>query len=211
MALVFSFFGIQSVQAAITSQLDFGDRGSEVTELQTFLSTDVSLYPSRLVTGYFGPLTQGGVQKFQVAQGIVSNGTPETTGYGRVGPITMQAINARLAVTGGGSGFDRSAPMISALSVSTSATNATINWNTSEGAAGIVYYSTSPLSLTEAGVGREVNISGSTFLANTDMRISHSANLANLQSNTTYHYVVYSRDASSNTTVTWPSTFRTSN
>ena len=139
MALVFSFFGIQSVQAAITSQLDFGDRGSEVTELQTFLSTDVSLYPSRLVTGYFGPLTQGGVQKFQVAQGIVSNGTPETTGYGRVGPITMQAINARLAVTGGGSGFDRSAPMISALSVSTSATNATINWNTSEGAAGIVY------------------------------------------------------------------------
>ena len=208
MALVFSFLGIKSAEAAITGQLDLGDRGAQVSELQTFLSTDVSLYPSRLVTGYFGPLTQGGVEKFQVAQGIVSEGTPETTGYGRVGPRTMTAINARMVATGGG-GFDKNAPVISGLSVSTSNSSATLNWNTNEGAAGIVYYSTTPIVMSEAGVAGQVNISGATFLSSTDMRVSHSANLSNLEPNTTYNYVVYVRDGSSNTSITWPSTFRT--
>src|SRR3989344_4747053 len=95
------FLGIQSAAAMITSQLDIGDRGSQVTELQTYLATNASIYPQGLITGYFGQLTKAAVERFQTTQGIVSNGTPATTGYGRVGPQTMSRINSLL---GSGSG-----------------------------------------------------------------------------------------------------------
>lgn len=94
MIFVFSFFGIQNAEAAITNQLDFGSSGSDVAELQTYLATNVDIYPSGLVTGHFDYLTQSATKKFQVARGIVSAGTPETTGYGRVGPQTMAKLNA---------------------------------------------------------------------------------------------------------------------
>ncbi|MFA6278889.1 MAG: peptidoglycan-binding domain-containing protein [Candidatus Paceibacterota bacterium] len=74
-------FGIGSYvahAATIDSQLDFGSTGQEVTDLQTYLSTNINWYPSGLVTGYFGSLTQGGVQKFQTAEGIVSSGSPSS-------------------------------------------------------------------------------------------------------------------------------------
>jgi peptidoglycan hydrolase-like protein with peptidoglycan-binding domain len=50
-------------------------------------------------TGYFGPLTQEAVQKWQAAHGIVSSGTPDTTGYGAVGPSTRSAFYARCHTT----------------------------------------------------------------------------------------------------------------
>ncbi|MFZ2484625.1 MAG: fibronectin type III domain-containing protein [Minisyncoccia bacterium] len=196
--------------AMLYRQLDFGARGSDVSDLQTFLSTNASIYPSGLVTGYFGPLTQAGVERFQVSNGIVSSGTPASTGYGRVGPRTMAVINAQMG--GGVSGFDRNAPAISSLSVSTSTTSATLNWNTSENSSAIVYFSTSPLSISEATTpGMGVTVSGSTLLVHSDLRTSHSGVLTGLQANTTYHYVVYVRDGSGNETITWPSTFKTAN
>jgi PKD repeat protein len=64
----------------------------EVSMLQRFLSQDASIYPDRLVTGYFGPATERAVQNFQQRHGIVNAGDYQATGYGRVGPRTRWAI-----------------------------------------------------------------------------------------------------------------------
>jgi PKD repeat protein len=56
----------------------------EVTELQQFLGVSP--------TGYFGPLTLQAVENWQSSHGIVSSGTPDTTGYGFVGPQTRAAM-----------------------------------------------------------------------------------------------------------------------
>lgn len=79
-----SILGIQSAHVAIARHLDLGTSGSDVTELQTYLSRSPAIYPEGLVTGYFGQLTKAAVERFQTAQGIAFEGTPTTTGYGRV-------------------------------------------------------------------------------------------------------------------------------
>jgi hypothetical protein len=48
-------------------------------------------------TPYFGPATERALQRFQAANGIVSSGSPESTGYGALGPSTRNALNAKLA------------------------------------------------------------------------------------------------------------------
>jgi len=90
---VLFFFQANSAIAAITGQLDFGSSGSDVVELQAFLALNTDIYPSVRITGYFDVLTQSATERFQTAQGIVSQGTPETTGYGRVGPKTLIRVN----------------------------------------------------------------------------------------------------------------------
>lgn len=59
--------------------------GGDVTRLQQFLGGRVS--------GYFGPATLQLVQNWQAAHGIVSSGSPETTGYGYVGAKTRRAMS----------------------------------------------------------------------------------------------------------------------
>ena len=70
-----------------------GNSGADVSLLQQFLAQDSTIYPGALVTGYFGTLTERAVQRWQVQQGIVSSGSPVTTGYGLVGPRTRAAIS----------------------------------------------------------------------------------------------------------------------
>ena len=205
---VFSFLGVQSAYATITSQLDFGDRGSEVTELQTYLATDVAIYPEGLVTGYFGQLTKAAVERFQTAQGIISQGTPATTGYGRVGPRTLGVINSLL--TRG----DESAPVITSVSVSSGSTGASINWTASEMARGKVYYSTSPIRISNVfdvtGVfSGEPIVSGTLAPYDGISRSSQSVNINGLAPNTTYYYLVAVLDSSNNVNITPPSFFRT--
>ena len=86
----------------LTSDLNPGARGQSVTDLQTALKTDSAIYPEGLVTGYYGSLTTKAVQRFQEKYGIVSSGTPTTTGYGRVGPKTRAKLNEVFGGTGGG-------------------------------------------------------------------------------------------------------------
>jgi hypothetical protein len=50
-------------------------------------------------TTYFGPATERALQRFQAANGIVSSGAPDSTGYGAFGPSTRSALNAKLAAT----------------------------------------------------------------------------------------------------------------
>ncbi|MBI2035350.1 MAG: peptidoglycan-binding protein [Candidatus Liptonbacteria bacterium] len=80
----------------LTKNLYFGlsdaATSEEVTKLQRYLAADPTLYPEGLVTGYFGSLTQTAVRRFQARNGIVSSGSPATTGYGVLGPKTRAAI-----------------------------------------------------------------------------------------------------------------------
>jgi hypothetical protein len=57
----------------------------DVSRLQQFVGVNPT-------TGYFGPLTLQAVQNWQSSHGIVSSGTPDTTGYGFVGPRTIAAM-----------------------------------------------------------------------------------------------------------------------
>jgi peptidoglycan hydrolase-like protein with peptidoglycan-binding domain len=65
--------------------------GGEVSKLQIFLKRTGDY--TNEVTGYYGPVTQAAVQSFQAENNIVSSGTPETTGFGSVGPTTLTVIN----------------------------------------------------------------------------------------------------------------------
>jgi hypothetical protein len=69
-----------------------GDQGGSITSLQQFLVVE-GVYSPNLVTGYFGPATEAGVQRWQAAHGVVSYGTPATTGFGKVGPSTLRAMH----------------------------------------------------------------------------------------------------------------------
>jgi len=70
-----------------------GMSGPEVKELQTFLAQFPGVYPEGMVTGYFGALTEAAVKRFQTEQGIVTSGSPETTGFGQIGPKTVLKLN----------------------------------------------------------------------------------------------------------------------
>ena len=79
---------------SLSRNLKKGSSGADVTSLQQFLAGDPSIYPEGTVSGYFGVLTEAAVKRWQAANGIVSSGTPATTGYGSVGPRTRAAMLA---------------------------------------------------------------------------------------------------------------------
>lgn len=208
---VFTFaVGAYAAHAAtIDTQLDFGSRGQEVTDLQTYLSTNINWYPSGLVTGYFGSLTQGGVQKFQTSEGIVSSGTPASTGYGRVGPTTMAHLNA--AMGGNSSSNDIWGPVMSDLTVQRGQTTLNFHWTTSEPTTGQIYWSTSGIQANEeTGLHQGLPfVSGTLAQDAGSLQTSHSITVSNLQSNTTYTYFMRSIDASGNMSVVLPRTVQT--
>lgn len=80
----------------ISRTLQLGVRGEDVRSLQHYLVTEKYL-PWGSTTAYFGYETQAAVQKWQATHGVVSYGTPESTGYGVIGPLTRFAI-ARFCV-----------------------------------------------------------------------------------------------------------------
>lgn len=183
----------------LTRQLQLGMSGADVSTLQVFLAKDATIYPQGLITGYFGSLTKSAVSNFQARNSIST--------VGRVGPQTLVAINNQM----GGMSGDIMAPWINPVSVSMTNQSATLNWSTNENASAVVYFSTSPLSLTEGSASSGVTIGGLSMLAHTNLQTSHSATIASLSPNTTYYYSVYVRDSAGNESVTWPSTFKTSN
>ena len=199
-----ALFGVVTVVPAITNadvlyrQLQVGSRGDDVSSLQSFLAEDATLYPQGLVTGYFGFLTKAAVANFQSRNGI--------SAVGRVGPQTLPVINAQMAV-----GMDNGAvaPIItSSYANNISRTSATINWNTNENSKGLVYFSTSPLSLNEHL--NSVDVSGNTAMTDMNYRTSQTLTLQNLQPNTTYYYLVYVTGQTNRVSVTWPAVFTTS-
>lgn len=81
--------------ARITRALSLGARGSDVSELQTYLVGTGDL-DADSATGYFGNLTRAALRAYQAREGIVSDGDEQTTGWGMVGARTR----ARMACGG---------------------------------------------------------------------------------------------------------------
>ena len=178
----------------LNRQLELGMSGSDVSALQTFLAQNKTLYPQGLVTGYFGFLTKSAVSNFQSANGL--------SPVGRVGPQTLPVLNLQMS-------GNANAPTISGVTVSTATNTATVNWATNENAKGVVYYSPSPLVITEQT--NSAIVSGNTAMTDTNLRSSQSVALSGLQPNTVYYYLIYTTDQNGNVSVTWPSTFQTTN
>lgn len=59
---------------ALTQDLGLGAEGSEVELLQRILASDPELYPEGLVTGFFGPLTQAAVKRFEARYELDGDG-----------------------------------------------------------------------------------------------------------------------------------------
>lgn len=74
-----------------TRALAVGSQGNDVQQVQEFLK-EKGFFDYSTATGYFGPITQEAIQAFQASEGIVSSGSPETTGFGLVGPQTRAAL-----------------------------------------------------------------------------------------------------------------------
>ncbi|MCR4281262.1 MAG: peptidoglycan-binding protein [Candidatus Kaiserbacteria bacterium] len=74
------------------SSLKKGSSGDAVSRLQRFLAEDPGVYPEAIVSGTFGSLTEVAVKRWQVKFNIVTSGTPDTTGFGAVGPRTIATM-----------------------------------------------------------------------------------------------------------------------
>ena len=74
-----------STDIGFTVFLGLEDEGEDVRELQELLKC-LGYFPAdQAITGYFGPITEEAVKKFQSANDI------DTFGY--VGPLTRAALN----------------------------------------------------------------------------------------------------------------------
>lgn len=191
--------------AALTGQIDVGQSGTNVRNLQLFLAANGSIYPEGLVTGYYGSLTQAAVVRFQNTYGLDP--------AGRVGPLTLSKINSMIALGGWTTNpTDAAGPWISAGTVNTTGTSATFAWVTNENATAKVFYNTSPIMMNEGDINSVGfgSTNGSTAVNDNLARTSHQIMINNLQPNTTYYYVVVSTDLSGNVSVWNPNgTFRT--
>lgn len=75
--------------SVFTQDLHYGMNSEQVKCLQQFLANlSNDIYPEKLVTGYFGPLTQAAVKRYQSFKGIIN------TGY--FGPLTRAQANQEL-------------------------------------------------------------------------------------------------------------------
>jgi hypothetical protein len=80
----------ENISCSVFAQdLYYGMNSEPVKCLQQFLTNlGNDIYPERLVTGYFGPLTQAAVKRYQSFKGIIN------TGY--FGPLTRAQVNQEL-------------------------------------------------------------------------------------------------------------------
>lgn len=199
-AILVSFFSPMAASAEMLSrQLSVGTRGTDVTSLQSFLSTNSDIYPQGKVTGYFGFLTKAAVSNFQSANGLASDGI--------AGRNTIPVINAQMA---SGMNSNAVAPIISSAYATPSRNTATVSWSTQQPASAVIYYSTSPMTLSDninsVDIGGGAMVTTSTGYAN-----SQSIMLSGLQANTTYYYLVYATSNAGVVSISWPTTFQTTN
>lgn len=209
---------LQSQVQSVKIELKFsralvrGTKGDDVKQLQEFLKTFPDVYPDGLVTGYFGPLTEMAVKRFQEKNGIES--------IGIVGPKTQAKLNELVTVGAGQSGVippgltftdnpasvqmtsstppsptatpqptpltDVTPPVVSSVTVSSSTPNSVlITWVTNEPATGSVNYGSTPSNWAVTPT-------------NTSYATWHSFTLSNLTSGTLYTFRVYSTDVTGN-------------
>ena len=95
-----------SLALSFNLYLDLTDKetNGEISKLQRFLQAQGYFnYPE--ITGYYGPATVQAVQRWQAARGVVSTGSPDTTGYGYVGPKSRALLACAGAVISGAASY----------------------------------------------------------------------------------------------------------
>ena len=129
----------QGVCPRVGVTLRRGSNGDDVTRLQQFLALDANIYPEKLITGYYGSLTEAAVERWQARHNVVTSGTPGTTGYGQYGPRTAALMALECQGGSGGvatqvGGFIKVSPISGAAPLSVSV-EATVNTTRSCGVA----------------------------------------------------------------------------
>ena len=85
----------KTLNFSFTKTLTKGQDNQTVSNLQQLLrELNFFTYPTN--TGYYGTITEEAVQAFQCKHNIICTGTPQTTGYGVVGPKTRAKLNELL-------------------------------------------------------------------------------------------------------------------
>ncbi len=179
-----------TASAALYRQLQLGMRGADVGELQTFLAEDASVYPSGLVTGYFGTLTKGGVIRFQAQNGIST--------VGRVGPQTLGVINSQM---GGMSVGTMIFAGFTGLSVNTTNNSALFTIYSDMPVKAMVHYSTMPIPASEIESQGTVTVGGTLAPSSEIMQTTHYVTASSLQPNTSYYYIVHIVNATGKSSV----------
>ncbi|WP_079474748.1 C40 family peptidase [Marinococcus halophilus] len=105
-----------SSSSSVSSSLRRGDRGSEVTSLQSTLKSK-GFYNSS-VDGVFGPVTDAAVKDFQRAAGIGVDGV--------VGPVTRKALSSNVTASSGNSSSSSSSNSSAVAGISTGSSSAVV-------------------------------------------------------------------------------------
>ncbi len=108
----------QTISAVLTKDVNVGQRGNAVKQLQELLSRDKDVYPGGTVSGYYGNQTKAAVIKFQLKYSIIKNS--KDVGAGRVGPKTRAKLNEVFSGNPSSS-VPPSAPVVSTPSPATTA------------------------------------------------------------------------------------------
>lgn len=197
--VAFVAFGSQAVAfSQLTSTMAVGSQSANVSNLQTFLASNSLVYPSGLVTGYYGPMTEAAVRNFQIGYGI--------SAVGNVGPQTEQAMNT---IINSGKNIDVSNPSMYSMSVNPSTRSVTISWNNNEPVKAHVFYSTSQITGVETSQAKTAPYITGTVTTDDSYSMSKAVTIENLQPGTAYSYVIKTTDQAGNVSVTVPQVFAT--
>ncbi|MFA6354405.1 MAG: peptidoglycan-binding protein [Candidatus Paceibacterota bacterium] len=82
--------------------IKFGNTGNEVKNIQKFLAKDKEIYPQGLATGYFGPMTEKALEKFQKKYNLEETGELDDNTKDVLEKVIGPTIGS--TATGGGSG-----------------------------------------------------------------------------------------------------------
>lgn len=75
--------------ALVATTTEEGYKGDGVEDVQRFLA-QLGYFPHESVNGVFGPLTRQAVHSYQLARGVLQNGSQK--GAGVVGPVTLKTL-----------------------------------------------------------------------------------------------------------------------
>ena len=138
-----------------STTLKVGSRGADVSTLQSFMASGKDIYPSGLVTGYFGALTKNAVIQLQLAYDLVADGI--------AGLNTRNKVNSVIAI---GQGMDVSAPIVYNLTVSPSGRNEYFTFTSNELVKTTIFYDVNPISWTDSNYAYGVpSISGTVHVS----------------------------------------------